>query len=349
MRVTPDRTKAGARGVSVTEIGNTINAMIGGIRVGKYTQNGRRYDIRVRLAENDRKAPTDISKIWVRNNRGEVIRLGDVVDIVQRKTLVSVSRVNRERAINIYSNVGPGKSQSEALQEVPENRQRKFFPTDTAFTSPGSARTFQESFQALGVALVLGIIVAYMVLGSQYNSFIHPIVVLVALPFSITGAFIALYLGHKSINMYSMIGVILLMGIVKKNSILLVDFTNERRKAGLSVRDALIEACPIRLRPIIMTSVATVSAAIPTAIGLGAGSETRIPLALVIIGGVTVSTILTLFVVPSLYLFLTRFESHAHEEDLKEALIELGELPASARTNGNGTIHPAPLTETLPH
>jgi multidrug efflux pump subunit AcrB len=166
-----------------------------------------------------------------------------------------------------------------------------------------------------------------MVLGSQYNSFIHPLVVLAALPFSITGAFIALWLGGKSINLYSMIGLILLMGIVKKNSILLVDFTNELRKGGKGVLEALTEACPIRLRPIIMTSLATISAAVPTAIGLGAGAETRIPMALVIIGGVAVSTLLTLFVVPAFYLFTSRFESHKQEAHLQEALRELGEIP----------------------
>jgi HAE1 family hydrophobic/amphiphilic exporter-1 len=133
-------------------------------------------------------------------------------------------------------------------------------------------------------------------------------------------------IGGRSINLYSMIGLILLMGIVKKNSILLVDFTNERRKAGLGIKEAILEACPIRLRPIIMTSVSTVVAAIPPALGLGAGSESRIPMALVIIGGVSVSTFLTLFVVPCVYSLLSRFENHTHDRDLKEALVQLGEV-----------------------
>jgi HAE1 family hydrophobic/amphiphilic exporter-1 len=183
-----------------------------------------------------------------------------------------------------------------------------------------------------------------MVLGSQYNSFVHPIAVLMALPFSVTGAFIALYLAHKSLNMYSMIGLILLMGIVKKNSILLVDFTNERRKHGLGVREALLEACPVRLRPIFMTSIATIVAALPPAFLGGPGSETRSPMAIVIIGGVLVSTFLTLFVVPCAYSLLSWFESHKHDADLAEALSELGEgRAASPVSNGNGQHAPQPV------
>jgi HAE1 family hydrophobic/amphiphilic exporter-1 len=155
---------------------------------------------------------------------------------------------------------------------------------------------------------LLGIAVAYMVLASQFNSFIHPITVLMALPFSLSGAFSALYFTNQSISLFSMIGLILLMGIVKKNSILLVDFTNQRRAEGLSPTQALLEACPVRLRPILMTSVATIAGAIPEALNFGAGSETRVPMAISIIGGVFVSTALTLLVVPCVYSVFTRFE-----------------------------------------
>src|SRR3990167_2544784 len=161
-----------------------------------------------------------------------------------------------------------------------------------------------------------------MVLGSQFNSFIHPVTVLMALPFSMTGAFLALLVGQQSLNIYSMIGIILLMGIVKKNSILLVDFTNERRKRGKNIHEALLEACPIRLRPILMTSFATIAAAIPPALGIGPGAETRIPMALVVIGGVLVSTFLTLLVVPCAYSLMSPLENRRHENNLRQALIE---------------------------
>jgi len=324
VRVIPDRQKAAARGVSIESIGNAINAMIGGIRIGKYTRGGRRYDIRVRLIDKDRQRPTDIKDIWVRNNRGEVISLSEVVTIKEQPSLVSITRKDRQRAIRLFSNVAPGKSQGEALQEM-RKISKELLPEGYRMVFSGSAATYGESNQGLMFVFILGLFVAYMVLASQYNSFIHPGVVLLALPFSITGAFLALWIGGNTLNLYSAIGLILLMGIVKKNSILLVDFTNERRRSGKNVHDALMEACPVRLRPIIMTSIATISAAIPTALATGAGAETRAPMAQVVIGGVILSTLLTLFVVPAAYSLLSRLESHKHDRDLKEALEELGE------------------------
>jgi HAE1 family hydrophobic/amphiphilic exporter-1 len=151
------------------------------------------------------------------------------------------------------------------------------------------------------------------------------VLVLIALPFSVTGAVLALLIGNQSLNMFSMIGIVLLMGIVKKNSIMLVDFTNERRAQGMKVTEALLNACPIRLRPILMTTVSTIAAAIPPALALGPGAETRVPMALVIIGGVSVSALLTLYVVPCAYSLMSRLESHRHDDDLKEALKQLGE------------------------
>jgi len=325
VKVFPNRVKASERGVSIQSIANAINASIGGIRAGKYTKGGRRYDIRIRFEQQFRQTPDDIKKIWVRNNRGEVIRLSDVVQIQEKPTLLSISRRNRERAIGVFASIAPGKSQADALDAV-QKIGKEILPEGYHLVLSGSAQTFKESFTSLLFAMALGIIVAYMVLGSQFNSFTHPFTVLLALPFSITGAFLALWLGQKSINLYSLIGIILLMGIVKKNSIMLVDFTNERRKRGQGLREALMEACPIRLRPILMTSVSTIAAAVPPALGIGSGGETRVPMALVVIGGVMISTLLTLLVVPCAYSLLTVFESHKHDEDLHSALVELGEI-----------------------
>jgi HAE1 family hydrophobic/amphiphilic exporter-1 len=226
-----------------------------------------------------------------------------------KPTLHSITRKNRERAVTIYANPAPGHSQQEALKKVGEIA-KQVLPEDYHVVFSGGSQAFKESNQSLVFALILGIFVAYMVLASQFNSFMHPFTVLLALPFSITGAFIALFITGNSLNLYSMIGLILLMGIVKKNSILLVDFTNVRRSQGMGVREALLEACPIRLRPILMTSVATIAAALPVALAIGAGSETIRPMAIAIIGGVAFSTLLTLFVVPCAYQVSTRFERH---------------------------------------
>ena len=318
LQIHPDREKAADRGVSVYAVANTVNAMVGGVRSGKFTSRGKRYDIRVRLAEADRSSPKDIQKMWVRNQFGEVVPLSEVVTAEVKPTLSSITRKNRERAVSIYANPAQGHSQQEALDAVLKIT-KQILPSDYHAVFSGGSQAFQESFQSLQFALIFGIFVAYMVLATQFNSFIHPFTVLLALPFSVTGAFLALFLSHNSLNLYSMIGLILLMGIVKKNSILLVDFTNERRRQGLNTREALLEACPVRLRPILMTSVATVAAAIPEALAIGPGSETMVPMAVAVVGGVALSTVLTLFVVPCAYELFSKLERHSYKES---ALVE---------------------------
>jgi hydrophobe/amphiphile efflux-1 (HAE1) family protein len=300
VQIIPDRTKARMRGVEISDISTSVNAMMAGTVAGRYSEGGKRFDIRVALPADARRSNDAINTLLVRNNRGELIPLADVVTLRNDESLQSISREDRSRAINSFGNVAPGASQAKAIENVQAIAKRILPPGYNAVVS-GSAQTFQESSGGLILALLLGIVVSYMVLASQFNSFIHPITILIALPFSISGAFIALKLGGQTLNVYSMIGLILLMGIVKKNSILLVEFTNQMRERGLGPREALIEACPVRLRPILMTSIATVVGAIPPALAIGPGAESRIPMALGVIGGVTVSTVLTLFVVPCVY------------------------------------------------
>jgi HAE1 family hydrophobic/amphiphilic exporter-1 len=300
VRIFPDRAKANERGVDVDTIGNAINALIGGQRVGKYTNQGRRYDIRVRLIPSQRSTIEDLERLWVWNNRGELVQLKNVVEVTEKPTPLSITRRNRERSISLFANVASGKSQTDAIEQI-SRITKEILPPSYRVVFSGSTQTFQESFISLIVVLLLGILVAYMVLASQFNSYIHPVSVLFALPFSISGAFITLWIARQSLNIYSLIGLILLMGIVKKNSILLVDFTNQMREENLELRPAILKACPIRLRPILMTSMATITAAIPPALAMGPGAETRIPMAITIIGGVIVSTGFTLFVVPCVY------------------------------------------------
>lgn len=313
LQVLPDRQKASVRGVSMSSIAMTINATIGGLRVGKYTHGGRRYDIRVRLNPEDRVSAKDLEKLYVRNNRGELVSLVEVVDVVQKPTVQTIHRRDRARSIGIFANLGKNVSQAKAL-DVVEEISRNALPQGYRVVFTGSAQTFKESFQSLLFALWLGIIVAYMVLASQFNSFLHPFTILLALPFSITGGLLALRLGNLSLNIFSLIGLLLLMGIVKKNSILLVEFTNRQRATGKPPREALLEACPIRLRPILMTSIATIAAAIPPALALGPGAEIRTPMAIAVIGGVAVSTLLTLFVVPCAYEVLVPLERSKPEQ-----------------------------------
>ncbi len=300
IRVMPDRLKAEERGVSMATIGQAVNVLIGGSAVAKYSSGASRYDVRVRLSDGQRAKAADIDNIWVMNDRGERVLLKDVVTITEQDTAQSITRRGRERAIGMFANVAPGRTQAEAVAAA-EKIANDTLPDGYRAILSGSAQTFKDSSSSIGIVFFLGILVAYMVLGSQYNSFLHPFIVLLALPFSISGAFMALLVGGQSLNLYSMIGLILLMGIVKKNSIMLVDFTNQVRAGGKPVRAALETACPIRLRPILMTSMATIAAAIPPALAMGPGAEVRVPMSVTVIGGVIVSTFFTLYVVPCVY------------------------------------------------
>lgn len=314
IQIVPNRLKSAQHGVNVRNISRAIQATIGGIVSGKYESAGHRNDIRVRLLENERDSAQQIGKVFVRNNRGERVALSAVVDVQERKSLQLITRYDRSRAITVFANIKEGASQSDALEAV-RKIAKEVVPDGYHVVMSGSSETFKESFSDLSFALILGIIVAYMVLASQFNSFIHPVTVLLALPFSISGAFLALWMMNKSLNIYSFIGLILLMGIVKKNSILLVDFTNQLREQGeTNVLKALLKACPIRLRPILMTSFSTIFAAIPPALALGPGAETRIPMAITVIGGMLVSTVLTLVVVPCVYSLFSNLERQGPTE-----------------------------------
>jgi HAE1 family hydrophobic/amphiphilic exporter-1 len=311
VKIVPNREKLARHGVSLSTVTGVINALVGGsIFPGKtmYPKDNHRYQIELRLIANQRDKVPDLKLIKFRNNRGEVIRLTELVDLKEGPSLSLISRLNRSRAITVYANPAPGVSQLDAMKFA-EATAREILPQGYALKMTGSSKGFQDSSRSLLFALLFGILVSYMVLASQFDSFLHPIIVLLALPFSVSGAFVALFLFHQSLNLYSQIGLILLMGIVKKNSILLVDHTNQvRREQGLDVRSALIDACPIRLRPILMTSIAVIAGALPEALSLGPGSETSIPMSIAIIGGVIASTFLTLLVVPCAYSLFARFE-----------------------------------------
>lgn len=304
LRITPDRARAADVGVSIDKLATTLNALLGGVRVGKYNTGGRRIDVRLRLLADQRTRPEDLGRLRVRAQGGELLPLASLVKLEERPSMQSINRTNRERAITVFANVAAGHSQSEALETV--QRITQDMPTGYHAVLGGSSATFQDSMKDLLFALVLGIVVAYMVLASQFNSFLHPITVLTILPLSIAGAAFALAVSGKSLNIFTMIGLLLLLGIVKKNSIILVDYANQQRERGLTALQAMRAAGPVRLRPILMTSTATLMAVVPAALNLGPGAETRGPMAVAVIGGLVVSTGLSLLVVPAFYVLADR-------------------------------------------
>jgi multidrug efflux pump subunit AcrB len=304
----PNREAMALRGVTVDLVGEVLSTGIGSYRQGKLTMNGRRIPIRIKIKDEFIKSAEDFKRLYVRNNVGNLIPMRDIITIEEGNTIQGISRINRQRAISIFGNLAPGVSQSKVLERA-KIIAAEILPSGYTFALEGASAGFSSTFKSLSSALSIGILVAFLILAVQFNSFVHPFSVLIALPFSISGALVALWLFGASLNLFSFIGLIVLMGISKKNSIMLVEFTNQvRERSQKSALESLLEACPVRLRPILMTSTATVAAATPLVFGHGMGSETRLPMGLAIIGGTIISTLLTLFVVPSLYLIMVPLE-----------------------------------------
>jgi HAE1 family hydrophobic/amphiphilic exporter-1 len=302
LKVFIDRDKAADLGVSVASIAEAVNLLISGeVDVTKYKdeQRGRRYDVRVRLNAADRTNPDDLGNIYVRAKDGRLVQLANLVRIQEGGGPSVINRVDRQRAINIFASL-EGKPLGQAIGEL-NTISAKILPLDYIPKYKGMAETMGESFQYLMFALILGVIMAYMILAAQFESFLHPITVLLSMPLSFIGAFGALLLTGKTLSIFSFIGLILLMGLVKKNAILLVDYTNTLRERGMPKREAILQAGPVRLRPILMTTFAMVFGMLPVALALGEGAETRSPMGIAVIGGLLTSLFLTLVVVPIAY------------------------------------------------
>jgi multidrug efflux pump len=296
--IIPDRERAQDLGIATGDVAEALNALIGGVKVGKFTVGERRFDIRARLISEDRAVPEALDNYRIRSSNGQLVPLSSLVKVVERSVLEEITHKDHARAISIFANTGA--DQGQALQVV--DLLAKNLPSGVTMISQGASAELQESFIQFVITFFLGILMAYLILAAQFNSFWHPVTVLVVLPLAIAGAAFALKIGHFSINTFSVIGILLLMGLVKKNSIILVDYAERIRSQGHSVAEAMLEAGMVRLRPIIMTSAATMMAAVPTAIGFGAGAEARQPMAVAVFGGVLLSTVLSLVVVPAFYI-----------------------------------------------
>jgi len=311
VHVEPDRVKAAELGVSLQRIAFALSVGVGGLRDGRFTDADRRYDVRVRYLETQRASPDDLDDLYVKSESGRLVPLRDVTTRTIQSTLPIINRYNHLRKVELTANMAPGISQGEAITQslrlAEEVRDEMGLPQSYRFVQLGNAAAMKETMDSLWACLALGFVIATMILGVQFNSFVHPFTVLLAVPFGVTGALFTLWLFGDTLNMMSMIGMILLAGLVKKNSIILIDFTNHLRQQGMGLTEAVLHACPVRLRPIIMTSLATIVAAVPLAFGLGPGAETRAPLARSIIGGCLLSTAVTLIVVPVFYVLFDQF------------------------------------------
>jgi len=309
LRVDIDRRKAADLGVSVQAVGRTIETMLGSREVGTYVDGGQEYRVLLQAHDRDRVTPYDLQNIFVRSNGG-LIPLSNVVSLTERARAQTLARADRVRAITITASLAPGYSLGEALDFM-DSVAREVLPPDARISYRGQSLEFRESSSALYVTFLMALIVVYLVLAAQFESFIHPLTILLSTPLALTGGLLALHMTGQTLNIFSQIGMVLLIGLMAKNGILVVEFANQLRDRGLSVKDAVLEASVVRLRPILMTSIATVLGAVPLAMATGAGAESRMALGVVIVGGITVSTVVTLFAIPALYMMLAPFTKPA--------------------------------------
>jgi multidrug efflux pump len=303
LTVAYDRDRMEDLGVPVRDVAGTMQALLGGQQVSTFTRNNKLYEVIVQLSPEARATPQDMSLLSVRGRDRQLIKLDQVARVEEGVGPRQVNHFARIRSAQLSAGLAPGFTLGEALDSL-EALAAEVLPNGSTTELAGEARELRESGGALYFAFFFALIVVFMVLASQFESLVHPFTVLTAVPLAVTGALFTLFIANSTINLYSQIGMILLIGLVAKNSILLVDYTNQLREKGLALTDALLEAGRIRLRPILMTSVACVMGALPIALGLGAGSVSRRPLGYAIVGGVIFSTALTLFLVPIVYSFM---------------------------------------------
>jgi len=277
------------------------------------------YNISVRLRLEFRLSIHDVANLRISTTAGTFVRLGDIAEVKLSSGPTQIDREGRQRQVIVYANT-VGTSPGEVIAKVREIVPNLNLPLGYSFRLVGQAQSMQDAFKEIVKALILGIILIYMVLAAEFESFIHPFTIMLSLPFSLIGAIIGLLVAGKTINIMSLIGVIMLMGIVTKNAILLVDYTNQLREQGMPLKEALIEAGTVRLRPIVMTTLAMIFGMAPIALGIGAGAELRSSMGVVLIGGLVTSTFLTLIVIPLVYLLIDHLQSYFKNRNKQQTI-----------------------------
>jgi multidrug efflux pump len=306
-----DRDRAADLGVSVETIGRTLETLLGSRFVTTFEREGKKYNVMVQARPEDRARPQDLKNIYVRTAAGDrLVPLSNLVTLEESASARELNRVDRLRAVTMSASLAPGYTLGEALDYM-ERIAAEELPPEARISYGGQSREYKESSAALYVTFGLALLVVFLVLAAQFESFIHPAIIMVSVPLAVTGALGSMLLYGVTMNVYSQIGIIMLVGLIAKNAILIVEFANQLRDAGKGIFDAVLDAAAIRLRPILMTTISTIFGALPLAIGSGAGAESRRALGIVVIGGMAFATVLSLFVVPVLYLLLARFSRPA--------------------------------------
>jgi len=322
LNITINRDKARTMGVSVQDVAQTLQLYLSEYRFGYFTMNGKQYQIIGQVPRENRDEPADLSSIYVRNKDGALIQLDNLVDQKEESAPPTLYHFNRYKSATVSTGLAPGYTLGDGIVEM--KRIAAEVLDDTFSTSlSGQSRDFEESSSNILFALLLSLVLIYLILSAQFESFRDPLIIMLTVPLAMSGAVLSLWYFNQTLNIYSEIGIIMLIGLVTKNGILIVEFANQKRATGLSIRDAVIQAAEARFRPILMTSLATMLGAVPIALALGAGAESRVSLGIVIIFGLLLSLVLTLFVIPAMYTYITSKKDRklVSEDDFIEPII----------------------------
>jgi multidrug efflux pump len=316
LQIVINRDKANLLGVSTQNIGETLQLALSGQRFGYFIMNGKQYQILGELARENRNKPLDLKSLYVKNNKGQMVQLDNFVALQESTAPPRLFRYNRFVAATISAGLAEGKTISQGIEEMDKIAARIL---DDSFRTAlaGDSKDFQESSSSLMFAFILAVILIFLVLSAQFESFRDPIIVMISVPLALTGALIFMWYFKITMNIFSQIGIIMLIGLVCKNGILIVEFANQRKLAGMKKSEAIRYAAAARFRPILMTSLSTILGVMPLALGWGEGAQSRVAMGVAVIGGLLLSTFLTLYIVPAIYLFISNETKNiSHEPDV---------------------------------
>ncbi|MGY3265650.1 efflux RND transporter permease subunit [Lysobacter sp. HA35] len=322
MHVEIDHGRAADLGVSVTDIGHALETMMGSSRVTTFVQNGEEYDVIVQADRVARASPADLEQIQVRARDGSLVPLSNLVTLREVAEPGSLNRFNRLRSITLSAGLSPGYRMGDAIKFL-DQAVKQDLPPEAQIDWKGESREYQQAGGAVVLTFALALLVVFLVLAAQFESFIHPLVIMLTVPLGVLGALLGIWITHGTLNLFSQIGIVMLVGLAAKNGILIVEFANQLRDEGRTIHQAIVESASVRLRPILMTSIATVVGAVPLVLAGGPGSASRAAIGVVVIFGVSFSTLLSLFVVPAFYVLLAKYtrspEAVSHELEALEA------------------------------
>ncbi|HVG41942.1 MAG TPA: efflux RND transporter permease subunit, partial [Chitinophagaceae bacterium] len=316
LRINVDRLKASELGVSVEDVSQTLQLALSNRRLGYFTKEGKQYQVMGQVARSNRDDPTDLKSLFVRNAEGQMISLDNLVTFEEATSPSTIYHFNRYKSATVSSGLAPGKTIGDGIEEM-QRIAKGLLDESFATSLSGNSRDFAESGSNTNFALLLALGLIFLVLAAQFESFIDPLIIMVTVPLAIAGALLSLWIFGQTLNIFSQIGMIMLIGLVTKNGILIVEFANQNRLNGMAKAEAVIYAASQRLRPILMTSLAMALGALPIALSLGAAATSRIPLGIVIVGGIIFSLVLTLFVIPAIYTFMSTKKKKSELDNLE--------------------------------